>query len=742
MVRRPRQLAGRHRGQLRRRRDLDEAGHGDTSGRLTPARQARKTEPSAFGISVRPDAATTSSSGRTAASRGARTPARRGRSSTRRREPRPATSGTSLRRAAATIDICGDDGHLRSTDSGTNWTADPGCGHPARAAARSRSRPDESYVLFVVASDDNVYETDDAGANWTNHGSNGAQGRIPFVETNQRSERRQEQPVHALVHGHAAVPRRLHDADPPAQGGAARCGNTSGYTQPADRRALGRRGDLVFDSAVAVDSCPMIYLLGRRRAPPDGRAVRARPGRARTSASTRSSSGPSTAPDQGGNTNEDLLYGLQDNGHVREHERRRRDPDVDEPELLRHVRRPRRLGLGARQHLLLQQRHASTGSSAPAPGYAGNARDQHVPGAGNLGGFTWGHRLAQFGTDDVALIITAGIYVTKNINANPIVWSALAAMPGRRRGLRDPGLGQRRQRRRSSSGPASARGAETTRSSRTPGISDAGTWTRIDNTDGLTGGLGIVAVDPSNPNNLYASNLLAGGPQMVFSTDGGANWTNDPELDTLMTANGAFLYQNKRGASTNRGGAGANFQGYLQPSAARLRRRRTGASSSRAARTPASSSPSTAARTGASSPTRAASASRICPRPRDAYFDHEPVTQLSIYLFTQGRGVWRLTFQLPTARAGGPYIDARGHRRRPRRERIDRPGRRPTHVRVGLRQRRAVRRRDRRQPDLHGWSARTASSRSAVKATDPDGGYDTDSRTVNVTNVAPTRRTT
>ena len=34
---------------------------------------------------------------------------------------------------------------------------------------------------------------------------------------------------------------------------------------------------------------------------------------------------------------------------------------------------------------------------------------------------------------------------------------------------------------------------------------------------------------------------------MVFSTDGGTNWTNDPELDTLMTANGVFRYQNQRG---------------------------------------------------------------------------------------------------------------------------------------------------------------------------------------------------
>ena len=29
-------------------------------------------------------------------------------------------------------------------------------------------------------------------------------------------------------------------------------------------------------------------------------------------------------------------------------------------------------------------------------------------------------------------------------------------------------------------------------------------------------------------------------------------------------------------------------------------------------------------------------------------------------MFTQGRGVWRLTFQLPTADAGGPYVTNEG----------------------------------------------------------------------------------
>ena len=41
--------------------------------------------------------------------------------------------------------------------------------------------------MFVFASDNNVYESDDGGANWANLGNPQRQGRIPFVVTNQRS---------------------------------------------------------------------------------------------------------------------------------------------------------------------------------------------------------------------------------------------------------------------------------------------------------------------------------------------------------------------------------------------------------------------------------------------------------------------------------------------------------------------------------------------------------------------------
>src|SRR5262249_26048210 len=90
-----------------------------------------------------------------------------------------------------------------------------------------------------------------------------------------------------------------------------------------------------------------------------------------------------------------------------------------------------------------------------------------------------------------------------------------------------------------------------------------GTWARVDNNSGLTGGFGIYAVDPNNPNRLFASNLPAAGPQMVFSTDGGTHWQTNPALDAMMTDGGLFKYQNSFGPTNF---SLTNFGGYPQPS--------------------------------------------------------------------------------------------------------------------------------------------------------------------------------
>lgn len=694
--------------------------------------QVRKDEPSAFGIAIQPGAnnnvfvGTNCGVARSTDSGATWTYV----------DPTPGTAAGDVWdvvvQTGGIIDICGADGHLRSTDGGANWTADAGLGIPTGRCSIAAS-PDETYVLFVVASDNNVYETDDAGANWTNLGQNGGQGRIPFVATNQRSNAGMTDRFSLwyadtqLLRGDCTTPT------PPAQGGAPRCGNTAGYANQ-QTGAHWDAGEVVFDSAVSPDSCPMIYSS-------DG-GVHRRTAGCESPTWVRSNVGvhalfiwSGDGASQAGNANEDLLFGLQDNGTFASTNGGAGSPTWTNPnccDTFDVLADPAwELGSTCCFGMGRFNRLERAGS-----GYAGNAEIPTYPGAGTLPGFTWGHRLAQFGTDDVAMIMSDGIYVTTNINATPIVWSALAAFPGGGGGpcgiqasVTGGNVTFVVQ-----SGQCTGRGNDQVFTY--AGTGGGGTWNRIDNTDGLTGGLGIVAVDPNNPNNLYASNLNAAGPQMVFSTDGGANWTNDAELDALMTANGTFRYQNQRGPSTNRGGAGAGFQGYPQPSLLAYDAENGQFLVAGGIDSGIFLSVDNGTNWSLVTSPNAAGKPHL-PRPRDAFFDHEPVTQLGIFLFTQGRGVWRLTFQLPTADADGPYVtnegtdvvlDASGSTDPDGGpltyawdfdndgQYDDATGVAPTFDRVG-------------QDGVFPVS---------VKATDPDGGYDTASTTVTVNNVAPT----
>ena len=200
-----------------------------------------RTEPSAFGISIRPGAASpvvvgtrcgvaiSTDSGATWAFR----------------DPNPATGGanviwdTFVHPDGTTIDVCGVGGHFRSIDGGTTWAGGTG-GLPSGRCSISVS-PDESYVLFVVASDNRVYESDNAGATWTSLGSNGAQGRIPFIVTNQRADVGTTNRFDVwyadtqLFRGACTTP------SPPAAGGAPAVPERIDVDQQPDRRPLGWR---------------------------------------------------------------------------------------------------------------------------------------------------------------------------------------------------------------------------------------------------------------------------------------------------------------------------------------------------------------------------------------------------------------------------------------------------------------------------------------------------------------------
>ena len=133
------------------------------------------------------------------------------------------------------------------------------CGRRARhpdGRCSIAASPDESYVLFVVAGDDSCTRpTTPAPTGRTS--ARTATRPHPVRRDEPALERRHDGPLLPLVRGHAALPRRLHDADSAGTGGAKRCGNPSGYgnQQTGAHWDAGAR----LRQRSGVDSCPMIY---------------------------------------------------------------------------------------------------------------------------------------------------------------------------------------------------------------------------------------------------------------------------------------------------------------------------------------------------------------------------------------------------------------------------------------------------------------------------------------------------
>ena len=638
----------------------------------------RRTEPSAFGIGIRPDASNNVFIGTNC---GVAISTDSGVTWTFV-DPTPATPATNVwdvvvqgggPTSQGIVDICGDDGHFRSTDGGNNWTG----GSAALPGGRCSIAvsPDESYVLFVAVGT-RIFESDDAGANWPTEFANPSpQGRIPFVVTNQRSDSGGANRFD-LWFGDVSL-HRAGCTTPamPAIGGAARCPASATWAGGFTRSGLGAAtgahddaGDLVFNRTAANDACPMIFSS-------DGgvyrNTVTTSPG-----CHTPTWEQPNVTPHalwlfamHGANRAdpipEDLYFGNQDNGSFAATNAGATPPtwnNQDCCDVFDTVADTNRVlytvccfSPGRANRLFMRN-----------PGMTGGGQINNYP-AGNLPGFRPIDIIDRFGDRRYVLVTTSGVFFTTDITAGPIVWAELGG-PG--------------------ASPAGACGVKASVPPATPdtptfyvqagicnertmgnsgdqlwrftGTDPSGTWQRIDNNDSQTGGIGIFGVDPNNPNRLYASNMRApapGGPRMVFSNNGGTNWNNDAELDTVMTGGGVFRYRTERGPSNFTG-----FNGYPQPTLVAFdpddanilvaggRDSGVFISTNGGQDWSLVTDPFTSGTSGIPH----------LPRPWFAYFDHEPAGSINVYVGTQGRGVWRIALRLPTANAGGPYTTPEG----------------------------------------------------------------------------------
>ncbi len=618
---------------------------------------ARRTEPSAFGIAVDPDtparvyAGTNCGLARSTNSGAAWDFV----------DPTPGDPADDIWDVVVhdggIIDLCGDDGHQRSIDGGANWTTVTAGVSPPGGQCSIAASPDEAYVLFVLTGA-TVWESDDAGATWpTTSAVPGAQGRIPFVVTNDRTGAAFDLWVSdtQLFRAGCTTPT------PAVAGGAARCPST-GWTN-AQAGAHWDAGDLVFDSQAANDACPRLYSN-------DGGVFRntlaGSPGCHAPNWAQPATATPHavwvwdlSGSDQGGAA-EDLYFVNQDTGTFSATNAPANPPawnnrdccdgfdSASDPNRVVYSLCCFNAGIFNR---LFVRNSGMTGGGQIATYPPGN-----VPSVRQL------DSIDNFGPDDYVIAMSGGVFVTLNITAGTITWTQLGAAtsPANACNLQAATLAG------NTSFFVKSGACNGNRAGslwRYDGTAAGGAWQQI-----LRNGLsqfGVVAVDPNDGNRIVASDLNAAtGPEMVWSIDSGANWQALPELDQAMQGAGTFRYNSQRGpVVTGPGTASMGFNGYPQPTlvafdpedgnilVAGAADAGVFVSADRGEDWHRVTDPNTPAASGIAH----------VPRPIRAYFDHEPANRVNVYLGTQGRGAWRVSFfRPPIADAGGPYTTNEG----------------------------------------------------------------------------------
>ena len=472
------------------------------------------------------------------------------------------------------------------------------------------------------------------------------QGRIPFVETNQRTG-----PTYDLWFGDVSLWRTTCTTPAtPAFGGANRA-PTNAWSAGFTRAAGGHDdcADIVFDPTSSIDACPVLFAS-------DGGVYYNT-----LSDSTCHSPAwaqPDTTPHalwpfamsgaaRAGANPEDLYLGNQDNGTFGTTNAGATKPGWTNSDCCDGF------DFASDNTRVLY----TICCYSPAPGNRLHRRTPGLAGGGllpaasrppgGLRGFAAYDIIDQYAPNSYAVVTTTGMYITTNGGATPITWSAALGAATRPAILCNVKASQNAGGvpvfySLSSTTSCDDRNPNPKTLWRFTGTNTAGTWTQI-NLPGGTGGVGVFDVDPSNSNRIFLSHLRPGNtPQMLLSEDGGTTWQNMPALDQLMTANGQFRYQTNIGPSNFTG-----FQGYPQPTLVAFD----------------PTEPNLLVAGAADAGLFVSNDGGLCwklitdplnshtsgvphiPRPQFAYFSHQPDQAgkkiVDLYVGSQGRGVWR-----------------------------------------------------------------------------------------------------
>ncbi len=524
------------------------------------------------------------------------------------------------------VDVCGSDGHRRRAADTVLWTTATTAPFIPSSRCSIAVSPDEPDTLIVV-SGITIYESNDGGSTWPNTYANpAAQGRIPFVEFNQRSGA-----GYNLWFGDVTGYRG--DCMTPKGTSTARRCDTSNNWVKAATNAHNDAGAIVFDPTAATDACPVFYSS-------DGGVYY----------NTRTTSPGCHDPDweqpdvtphglwlwdlDGANrpgSNEEYLYlGAQDNGAFITDNAGAAKPAWLNP------------AYGDVFDIRATDNHVARTRRDPRIfvvsdlDFMNDRAINNLP--GNFMDFQFLPSLDHFGDDRLVVVSTTGIHVTDDIGAIPVTWRELGSTtkPADACAVRASVAGDAPTFIVKVGGCNGNTGGSLWRFQGT----GSGSWQRI--TRMGNSAFGIYAVDPRRPERIIASDLAGGTVTMVLTKDGGTTWRVLTKLDELMTGNGQFI-------------ARSLTSGYVQPTLVALDPEDRdimvagGADSGVFISDDGGENwqlvtdPMTSHQSGVPH----------LPRPRHAYFDHEPVKgHVNVYVGTQGRGVWRVNFKKFNPRIG------------------------------------------------------------------------------------------